>query len=91
MNNATISQQYKEDLESKLADININELSNYNAYAQISQSITSTAENVLGKHRIKKKLWISDEILTLFDKRRSLKQSNIRVLNMQKNINESIT
>ena len=91
LNNATISQQYKEDLESKLADININELSNYNAYAQISQSITSTAENVLGKHRIKKKLWISDEILTLCDKRRSLKQSNIRVLNMQKNINESIT
>ena len=53
MNNVTISQQYKEDMELKL-DININELLNDNAYAQISQSITGTAENILGKHRIKK-------------------------------------
>ena len=36
LNYANISQQYKEDLESKLADININELSNDNAYAHIT-------------------------------------------------------
>ena len=75
LNNSTISQQFKEDLESKLADINNNDLSNDNAYAQISQSITSIAENVLGKHRIKKQPWITDEILTLCDKRRSLKST----------------
>ena len=31
LNNSTISQQFKEDLESKLADINNNDLSNDNA------------------------------------------------------------
>ena len=62
LNNATISLQYKEDLKSKLSDININEISTDNAYTQISQSLTSTAENVLGKYRIKKQPWITDEI-----------------------------
>ena len=75
LNNATISLQYKEDLKSKLSDININEISTDNAYTQISQSLTSTAENVLGKYRIKKQPWITDEMLTLCDKRRSLKST----------------
>ena len=36
LNNATTSQQYKDELEYKLAEINIDEISTDNAYIQIS-------------------------------------------------------
>ena len=63
----------KDELEAKLKNINIDELSTDNAYIQISKSITETAQNILGKYRLRKQPWITDEILELCDKRRSLK------------------
>lgn len=73
LNNATTSQQYKNNLKSNLTDININEISTDNSYKQISRS--RTAEDVLGKNRIKKQPWITGEILTLCDNSRSLKST----------------
>ena len=37
-------------------------------------TVTETANNILGKHRPAKKLWVTDNILKLCDKRRELKQ-----------------
>ena len=38
--------------------------------------MTETANNILGKHRPAKKLWVTDNTLKLCDKRRELKQKN---------------
>ena len=38
-----------------------------------STAITDTAMEILGKHRPKKKTWITDDILEMCDKRRELK------------------
>ena len=38
-----------------------------------STAITDTAVEILGKHRTKKKKWITDDILEMCDKRRELK------------------
>ena len=81
LNNTHICNEYKEliiykninELEDTLKNINIDELSTDNAYIQISKSITDTAQNILGKYRLRKQPWITDEILELCDKRRSLK------------------
>ena len=37
-------------------------------------AVTETATEILGKHRQKKKLWITAEILDLCDKRRELRR-----------------
>ena len=42
------------ELEAKLKNINIYELSTDNAYIQISKSITDTAQHILGKYRLRK-------------------------------------
>ena len=73
LNNTHTGNEYKDELEAKLKNINIDELSTDNAYIQISKSITDTVQNILGKYRLRKQPWITDEILELCDKRRSLK------------------
>ena len=40
-------------------------------------AVTETASEILGKHRQKKKPWVTAEILDLCDKRRELKKENI--------------
>ena len=37
-------------------------------------AVTETANNILGKHRPRKKPWVTDNIQKLCDKRRELKQ-----------------
>ena len=37
-------------------------------------TVTETASEILGKHRQKKRTWITAEILDLFDKRRELRK-----------------
>ena len=61
------------ELEAKLKNINIDELSNDNTYIQISKSIIDTAQHILGKYRLRKQPWITDEILELCDNIRRLK------------------
>ena len=39
-------------------------------------TVTETACEILGKHRQRKKTWITAEILDLFDKRRELRKKN---------------
>ena len=67
LNNTHTSNAYKDELEAKLKNINIDELSTDNAYIQISKSIIDTAQNILGKYRLIKQPWITDEILELCD------------------------
>ena len=43
----------------------------FNSY---NTAVTETTNNILGKHRPAKKPWVTDNILTLCDKRRELKQ-----------------
>ena len=42
-------------------------------YGEFSTAISDTAMEILGKHRPKKKKWITDDILEMCDKRRELK------------------
>ena len=87
LNNTHTGNEYKAELEAKLKNINIDELSTDNAYIQISKSITDTAQYILGKYRLRKQPWITDEILELCDKRRSLKA--IKHKNMSTKINDN--
>ena len=41
-------------------------------------AVTETARKVLGKHRRKKKPWVTVDILDLCDKRRELREKKIR-------------
>ena len=41
-------------------------------------AVTETASEILGKHRQKKKRWITAEILDLCDKRRELRKKKIK-------------
>ena len=45
-------------------------------------AVTKTASEILGKHRQKKKPWVTADILDLCDKRRELreKESNLKAL-----------
>ena len=45
-------------------------------------AVTKTASEILGKHRRKKKPWVTTDILDLCDKRRELreKESNLKAL-----------
>ena len=54
LNNTYTGNEYKDELEAKLKNINIDELSTDNAYIQILKSITDTAQNILGKYRLRK-------------------------------------
>ena len=65
--------EYREELEKKLKSIDIDTLSTDKTYTIIAESITSTAQQVLGKYRKKIQSWITDDILDLCDKRRELK------------------
>ena len=40
-------------------------------------AVTETASEILGKHRQKKKTWITAEILDLCDKRRELRKKDL--------------
>ena len=42
--------------------------------ATLNTAVTETASEILGKHRQKKKTWITAEILDLCDKRRELRK-----------------
>ena len=68
----------KDELEVTLKNINIDELSTENAYIQISKSKTDTAQHILGIYRLRKQPCITDEILELCDKRRSLKATKYK-------------
>ena len=46
----------------------------------LNTAVTETASEILGKHRQKRKLWITAEILDLCDKRRELKKKRFKPL-----------
>ena len=39
-------------------------------------AVTKTAKDILGKHRLTKKRWVTDDILKRWNKRRELKKKN---------------
>ena len=73
LSNVKTCLEYREELEKKLKSIEIDTLSTDKTYTIIAESITSTAQQVLGKYRKKIQPWITDDILDLCDKRRELK------------------
>ena len=66
---ATIGGKFAPLLSLENQDTEIDALIN-----SFNTSVTETANNILGKHRPAKKLWVTDNILKLCDKRRELKQ-----------------
>ena len=73
LSNVKTCLEYGEELEKKLKYIDIDTLSTDKTYTIIAESITSTAQQVLGKYRKKIQPWITDDILDVCDKRRELK------------------
>ena len=74
LSNVKTCLEYIEELEKKLKSIDkIYTLSTDKTYTIIAESITSTAQQVLGKYRKNIQPWITDDILDLCDKRRELK------------------
>ena len=69
LNNTHTGNANKDELKAKQENINIDELSTDYAYIQISKSITDVAIHILGKYRLRKQPWITDDILELCDKR----------------------
>ena len=63
LNKTHTGNKYKDELEAKLKNINIDELFTDNAYIHISKSITDTIQNILGKYILRKQPWITDDIL----------------------------
>ena len=61
--NANTCTEYRNELENKLKYIYITNSSTYEAFNTIAEYITSTSQQVLGKYRKKKQLWITDDIL----------------------------
>ena len=55
-------------------------------------AVTETATEILGKHRQKKKLWITAEILDLCDKRRELREKRFELKGSEnyKEVNNNI-
>ena len=66
---ATIGGKFAPLLTLENQDIDIDALIN-----SFNTAVTETANNILGKHRLAKKPWVTDNILKLCDKRRELKQ-----------------
>ena len=47
-------------------------------FTTFDTAVTETASEILGKHRQKKKLWITAEILDLCDRRRELRKKRFQ-------------
>ena len=56
----TVMNNEDTDLDSKITTFNT--------------AVTETASEILGKHHLKKKYWVTAEILNLYDRRRELKK-----------------
>ena len=46
-------------------------------------AVTETASEILGKHRLKKKPWITAEILDLCDKKRELRKKDLSLKDLR--------
>ena len=46
-------------------------------------AVTETASEILGKHRLKKKTWITAEILDLCDKKRELRKKDLSLKDLK--------
>ena len=46
-------------------------------------AVTETASEILGKHRLKKKPWITAEILDLYDKRTELRKKDLSLKDLR--------
>ena len=69
------SKLYRDELNMQLGKINISDCDLTTAYTKIEDTLTITATKIIGKYRKKKKLWMTNDILDLLDKRRTLKSA----------------
>ena len=70
-----ISKLYRDELNMQLGKINILDCDLTTAYTKIEDTLTSTASKIIGKYRKKKQPWMTNDILDLLDKRRTLKSA----------------
>ncbi|XP_012946942.1 uncharacterized protein LOC106014226 [Aplysia californica] len=68
---ANIGEKFAPPLVLNQDDTEVNSLTN-----TFNTTMTETANEPLGKHRVKKMLWVTDDIFDLCDKRRALKNKN---------------
>ena len=71
----TISKAYSDHLDAQLSEIekNMKDCDLTEICSDFEQALTSSASEIIGKYRSKKQPWITDDILDLCDKRRTLK------------------
>ena len=80
------SKLYRDELNMQLGKINISNCDLTTAYTKIEDTLTSTATKIIGKHRKKKQPWMTNDILDLLDKSRTLKSAKKGNLNLMINI-----
>ena len=68
-----IAEEFQAQIGGKFAALNIIDSDTNTIANEFSKIMTTTAEEVLGKHRKKKQPWVTNEILDLCDRRRELK------------------
>ena len=66
---------YRDELNMQLGKINISDYDLTTEYTKIQDTLTSTATKIIGKYRKKKQPWMTNDILDLLDKRRTLKSA----------------
>ena len=69
------SKLYREELNMQIGKINISDCVLTTTYTKIEDTLISTATNILGKYRKKKQPWMTNDILDLIDKRKTLKSA----------------
>ena len=71
----THTKLYRDELNMQPGKINISDCDLTTAYTKIEDTLTSTATKIIGKYRKKKQPWMTNDILDLLDKRRTLKSA----------------
>ena len=66
---------YRDELNMQLGKIYISYCDLTIAYTKIEDTLTSTATKIFGKYRKKKQPWLTNDILDLLDKIRTLKSA----------------
>ena len=80
LTNGKTADNYKDELEKQLKELDIHKYDLTTSYKKIEDIIIDSARRTIGKYRRKKQPLITNDILDLCDERRYLKAAKIRII-----------
>ena len=94
LTNGKTADNYKDELEKLLKELDIHKFDLTTSYKKIEDIIIDSATRTIGKYKRKKQPWITNDILDLCDERRSLKaaknKNNIELISKYRKVNNKI-